>query len=103
MNIENREEIVEQLTDMLMDFAKYPNNAYDTDVYAYYNEETQTVKLSTFVNPGGNSWIPDNHTTIHTDPPHYDSSLELFVNGLGGRSRATAFTSLLYKFCIKIT
>ncbi len=95
MNIENREEIVEQLTDMLMDFEKHPNSAYVTDVYAYYDEKTQTVELRTFVNPGGNSWISDDHITIYKDPQHCDSSLDLFVDELGGRSESDDISDLV--------
>ena len=70
--IKNRDKIVEELTDMLVQFEK-DCNAYNTDVYLYYNEETKTAELDTFVNPGGNSWLNDDHYTIYTDEEHGES------------------------------
>lgn len=75
MNIKNREEIIEQLTEMLMQFDKDCNAAYQTDVYLYYDKENQTAKLDTFVNVGGNSWLDDDHYTIYTDREHYDDGV----------------------------
>lgn len=74
MNIKNREEIIEQLTKMLMQFDK-DCNKYQTDVYLYYDEENQTAKLDAFVNVGGNSWLDDDHYTIYTDREHYDDGV----------------------------
>lgn len=74
MNIKNREEIIEQLTKMLMQFDK-DCNKYQTDVYLYYDKENQTAKLDTFVNVGGNSWLDDDHHTIYTDREHYDDGV----------------------------
>lgn len=74
MNIKNREEIIKQLTEMLMQFDK-DCNAYQTDVYLYYDKENQTAKLDTFVNVGGNSWLDDDHYTIYTDKEHYDGNM----------------------------
>ena len=70
LNIKNREEIIEQLAEMLLQFDKDENN-YQTDVYLYYDEEQQTAELDTFVNIGGNSWLDDDHYTIYTDKEHY--------------------------------
>lgn len=77
MEIKNREAIVEELTEMLIQFDK-DCNEYQTDVYAYYDEETQTVTLDTFVNVGGNSWLDDDHMTIHSDKEHYDKPIMFF-------------------------
>lgn len=74
MTIINREEIVEQLTEMLMQFDK-DARMYQTDVYLYYDSENQAAKLDTFVNVGGNSWLNDNHYTIYTDKEHYDGDM----------------------------
>lgn len=71
MKITNREKIVEELTDLLMQFDK-DMNSYQTDVYMYINEESNTASLDTFVNVGGNSWLNDDHYTIYTDKEHYD-------------------------------
>ena len=76
--IKNREEIVEQLTQILMGFAK-DLNRYQTDVYLYYDEETQTAELDTFVNAGGNSWLDDDHYTIYRDSEHYDNWADYYA------------------------
>lgn len=78
-DIENFDEINEELIELLKHFDK-ERNEYDTDVYLYYDEDTNTAKLDTFVNPGGNSWLNDDHYTIYTDKQRYDS----FIDGYGG-------------------
>lgn len=70
ININNREEIVEQLTEMLIDFAK-ARRLYQTDVYLYYDVATCTASLDTYDNIGGNGWLDDTHFTIYIDRPHY--------------------------------
>lgn len=77
MNIKNREQIIERLTEMLMQFDK-DMNKYQTDVYLYYNKENQTAELDTFVNVGGNSWLDDEHYTIYTDKEHYETVWDWF-------------------------
>lgn len=71
LELKNREEIVEELAEMLIDFAKSCNQ-YQTDVYLYYNEEDKTAELDTFVNVGGNSWLNDDHYTIYCDREHHE-------------------------------
>ncbi len=77
--LKNREELVEQLTEMLMEFAK-DCNQYQTDVYLYYDEETQTATLDTFINVGGNSWLDDDHYTIYHDTEHYENWSDYYCN-----------------------
>lgn len=79
MTIKNREEIIEQLTDMLIQFDKNLAN-FQTDVYLYYNKEERTATLDTFVNVGGNSWLDDDHYTIYCDKEHYEDVFEWFNN-----------------------
>lgn len=79
MTIKNLNSIIEQLTEMLMDF-DCELNGYDTDVYMYYDEETETARLDTFVNVGGNSWLDDDHYTIYTDRQHYDTFFDYWNN-----------------------
>ena len=71
MRIKNKEELIEKLTEILMDFDKQ-HNAYHTDVYLYYDHASKTVELDTFVDVGNNSWLDDSHWTLYTDKPHYD-------------------------------
>lgn len=77
MNIKNRDQIIEQLTEILIQFGK-DMNRYQTDVYLYYNKENQTAELDTFVNVGGNSWLDDDHYTIYTDKEHYETVWDWF-------------------------
>ena len=77
MIIKNREEIIEQLTDMLIQFDK-DARPYQTDVYLYYNAENQTAELDTFVNVGGNSWLNDEHYTLYCDKEHYFGVYDYF-------------------------
>lgn len=71
MMIKNREELVNELKEILMQFDK-DCNSYQTDVYFYYDNKNQTGSLDTFTNVGGNSWLNDDHYTIYTDKEHYD-------------------------------
>ncbi len=78
MNIKNREEVVEQLKEMLIQFAK-DLNKYQTDIYAYYDEKSETVELDTFVNVGGNSWLDDDHITIYSDKESNEEPIDTFT------------------------
>lgn len=79
LEIKNREAIIEQLTEILMQFDK-DCNQYQTDVYLYYDAENQTAELDTFVNVGGNSWLDDDHYTIYCDKEHYENFWDWYQN-----------------------
>ena len=64
MIIKNKDEIIERLTEMLMNFEK-ELSSYTTDVYLYYDENTQKATLDTFVNVGGNSFLDDDHYLLY--------------------------------------
>ena len=64
MIIKNRIEVVQQLAELLRKF-DIELNQYDTDVYLYYNSESQTATLDTFVNVSGREWLDDDHYTIY--------------------------------------
>ena len=76
--ITNREEIVEKLAELLMQFDK-DLNSYQTDVYMYIDEETGAATLDTFVNVGGNSWLNDDHTTIYSDAEHVNTLWDFYT------------------------
>lgn len=76
--ITNREEIVERLANLLQQFDR-DLNSYQTDVYMYIDEETGAATLDTFVNVGGNSWLNDDHTTIHTDKEHFNTMWDFYT------------------------
>ena len=77
MELKNYDELVDELVDILKDFDKQLNG-YQTDVYFYYDSETQTGELDTFVNVGGNSWLNDDHITIYTDEEHHEDVFTLY-------------------------
>lgn len=77
MIIKNRVEIVKQLAELLRKF-DVELNKYDTDVYLYYNSESQTASLDTFVNVSGREWLDDDHYTIYTDRQHPDKAVDSF-------------------------
>lgn len=77
MELKNYDALVDELVDMLRDFDKQLNG-YQTDVYLYYDPETQTGKLDTFVNVGGNSWLDDDHVTIYRDQEHFDDIFTMY-------------------------
>ena len=62
--IKNRAEVIEQLTDMLMQYDKDLRD-YQVDIYLYYDKDSQTAELDTFTNVGGNSWRNDDGEVIH--------------------------------------
>ncbi len=75
--IMNRDEITEQLTELLMKFDKEWNQ-YQTDVYLYFDRNTNTAALDTFVNVGGRSWLDDDHYTIYCDRGHCDDMWTIY-------------------------
>lgn len=78
MTIKNREQIIDELVEMLIQF-DLDLNSYDTDVYLYLDDEGN-AELDTFVNPGGNSWLNDDHYTIYTDKQRYDDILDYWTS-----------------------
>lgn len=72
--LKNRVEIVAQLAVILRQF-DVDCNKYDTDVYLYYNADTQTAELETFENVGGCNWIDDDHVCIYRDHEHVEPSM----------------------------
>ncbi len=74
-NVKSDEEILLDLIyekeDYVDDFFKqtykeFYGCGYDVDIYAYLNEDKTDFELSTFSNPGGNSWLNDDHIYIYT-------------------------------------
>lgn len=71
--IKNREELIKQLTEMLMEFAK-DCNQYQTDVYLFYVKETQTAKLDTYPDCSYPDNVDDDNVyIIYSDKQHYEN------------------------------
>lgn len=74
--IKNTAEILNQLTEILLDdAATLPS--YQRDVYMYVNADG-VAELSVFENVGGNSWLNDDHYTICTLPEHHETVWDNF-------------------------
>ena len=67
--LKNRAEIISELAEILKNCERY-SSPFQTDVYIYYDEDEQTAELYEFENPGGSSWLNDDHYTIYIDKPH---------------------------------
>lgn len=78
--IKNRNQIIQEFADMLMQF-DIDMNQYQTDVYLYLAEDG-TATLEEFVNVGGNSWRDDDHYTLYTDMEHYEAPEYIFESDL---------------------
>lgn len=76
MKINNYDEIHDELVEMMIDLDA-DQCEFEIDVYLYVDEEGNG-SLYQFANPGGNSWLNDDHITIYTDGPHYDDYYEDF-------------------------
>lgn len=89
--LKNREEVVKTLAKMLREF-DVEMNPFDTDVYLYYNDEEKTAELDTFVNPGGNSRLNDDHETIYRDECHFDSMYEVGFQSISDLAEAVGLS-----------
>jgi len=95
----NREEIIEQLAELLMTFAKKCNE-YQTDVYIHFDPNTNTAKLDTVtvVNGIGSHSRPnDDSHKIYYDWEHYCKQLDVFFWAFYG------YDYLLYEWDDKST
>lgn len=81
LKIKNDTDIIEEFTDILMDFDKI-RNQYQTDVYLYYDNDTQTARLELFENIGGNSWKDDDHYVLYRDKAHYDDDFTFYFDSV---------------------
>ena len=83
ITLKNRDEFIEKLTDIIVqnEFGRYPE---DIDIYLYHDGEGNWT-LKEFENPGGNSYIPDDHFTIWTikEGTNYDYYFSGIENEIG--------------------
>ena len=76
----NHDELIEELANKIMNF-DIVCNRYQTDVYGYYDPETETARFEEYVNIDGSSRIADNHYVVYVDEPHYTHlAWEMFTN-----------------------
>lgn len=76
MKINNYDAIIEELTTMLLNL-DVDQNDFQIDIYIYVRDDGDAY-LYQFENPGGNSWLNDDHIILYEDKPHYDDYYEGF-------------------------
>ena len=94
--MKNLDAVRETLKELLRKF-DVDCNKYQTDIYAYYNQEEDTVEIDTFVNVGGNSWLNDDHIFVYADKPHYDSLVDMLITEESDFSDAASMSLEDYK------
>ena len=77
--LKNAQELKDELKERLIRFW-IDCNSFETDVYLYIDEETQTGELYNFQNVGGNSWLDDDHITLYTDHAINNDFYDVFNN-----------------------
>ena len=78
MKINNYDAIHDELVEIMIDLDA-DECEFQIDIYLYIDDEGNG-KLYQFANPGGNSWLDDDHITLCTNGPHYDDYYEGFYN-----------------------
>lgn len=74
--LRNEDEIISQLEEILkQNSIEMPQ--YQVDIYLYI-DENGIGTLETFTNVGGNSWLNDDHYTVHCMGQHYESVIDTF-------------------------
>ena len=76
MKINNYDEIHDELVEMMINLDA-DEREFEIDIYLYVDDDGNG-ELYQFANPGGNSWLDDDHITICTNGPHYDDYFEDF-------------------------
>ncbi len=75
--LRNDKELINELTELLIKYAKEAHR-YQTDIYLYYDEEEQIGEIKEYVNVGGNRWLNDNHYVIGSDWVHDETAYDTF-------------------------
>lgn len=76
----NANELKDELMELIKSY-EFEKNEYQTDVYLYVDEETNTGSLYEFVNIGGNSWLNDDHYVLYIDKQHHESIWDFYMSG----------------------
>lgn len=80
LELKNRDAVVDAIAETMRNLDKESAN-YETEVYLYIDDNGNGT-VDTFVNPGGNSWLDDDHIVVYSDSPHCDD----FFDSEDGRS-----------------
>lgn len=76
LELTNREEVIREIADNIgrLDVVHAP---YEVDLYLYVDQAGHGT-ISEFTNPGGNSWLDDDHYLIYRSKAYYDSLADLY-------------------------
>lgn len=88
-DLKNADEVREQLESLIRDYA-IACNRYQTDVYLYVDDDGNG-RLEEFENPGGNSWLNDDHYVLYTDKESCDG-IEAMYDSVESIARACGKT-----------
>jgi len=73
--LKNYDEVIGKIAQTMCDLDKASAD-YETDIYLYISEDGIGT-VDTFVNPGGNSWLDDDHICVYCDGPHFDDLIDI--------------------------
>lgn len=76
MELKNYDELIPQIACMMMMHDK-ANTSYQEDIYLYVDADGNG-RVELFQNVGGNSWLDDDHYTLHCLPERYASEDQCF-------------------------
>lgn len=69
----NREEVVDKIAEIIANH-RFTAPDYQVDIYLYVDNGSNG-RVSTFVNVGGNSWLDDDHYTVHSMTQYHADEL----------------------------
>lgn len=72
----NRTEVIEEIAQSLMRL-DLERRKYQTDLYLYI-DKGGIGRIVEYENVGGNSWLDDDHITIYSEMPCYDSIEDVY-------------------------
>ena len=76
MELKNYDELIPQIARMMLDHDK-DHTRYQEDIYLYVDADGNG-RLSLFQNVGGNSWLDDDHYTLHCMAERYTDWTDTF-------------------------
>lgn len=85
----NRDEVVDKIAEIIANH-RFTAPDYQVDIYLYVDNGSNG-RVSTFVNVGGNSWLDDDHYTVHSMTQyHADEAVKDYYRDGGIESLAWA-------------
>lgn len=76
LELTNREEVIDEIADNIRRL-DIEHNHYEVDLYLYM-DETGRGTIAEFPNPGGNSWLADDHYLVYRQKQYCDNLADLY-------------------------